>query len=109
MLRELGISTVDAVARLATQFYLPTGLKSDLGIAAAERDDMPVLLLRLPTETIDQLFKNELDSARTIIRNRFAGIVINADFFVFSADTPAVTGLYLVIYLRFHLLFFFND
>ena len=109
MLGEFGVSTVDAIAGLAAEFNLPARLQGNLRVAAGQRDDMPVLLLRLPSETLDQLPQNELDPTRAGIGNGFGRISVDADLFVLGSDAPAVARFSRVVEKGFQFCFFFND
>src|SRR5215467_8034220 len=109
MLGEFSVGTMDAVAGLAAQLDLSTGLQCNLGVAARERDDMPVLFLRLPSESLDQLAQNEFHTPPTGVGNRSRAASIDADFFVLRTNPPTVAGLTRVMKVGFELLFFFND
>src|SRR5687768_24974 len=93
MLGELGVSAMDTLARLAAQLDLPPRFESNLSIVASQRNDVSVLLLGLPAETIDQRSENELNAAWPGIGNRFGRVAVNTDLFVLGADPPALARL----------------
>ncbi len=71
---------------------------------------LPVLFLRLPAEAFDQLPQNKFDAARPGIRNRFARIPVDADFFVLGADAPTAREAFPASWkVSFELVLFFND
>ena len=109
MLVELGVGAVNGLAGLAAELDLTAGLESDLRFVAAERDDVAVLLLRLPAETLDQLPQDTIDAARTEVRNRLPGVSVDADLFVFGADAPEVARFAGGLKVRFEFFVFFND
>jgi hypothetical protein len=69
MLGELGIGTVNAVAGLAAELNLPTGLQGNLRIPPAEGDDAPLLFLLSAART---LLRSVCDGAGNV-RSGFAG------------------------------------
>ena len=109
MLSELGVGAVNALARLAAQLDLPARLQGDLRVVAAERDDVAVLFFRLPAKALDQSRENAIDAARAEIRNRLAGAAVDADFFVLSADPPALARFARLVKVGFQLVVFLND
>jgi hypothetical protein len=109
MLGELGISAMDAFARLAAQLDLPARLQGDLRFVARQRDDVAVVLFRLPTKSFDQLAQNAIDAARAEIENRLPRAADDADFLVFGANAPTIGRLTRVVEVGFQLLVFLND
>ena len=83
--------------------------ESDLRAIAAEGNDVAVLLLRLPAETLDHFPQDAIDAARTEVRNRLPGVSVDADLFVFGADPPKVARFASGLKVRFEFFVFFND
>src|SRR6185503_10879484 len=103
MLGEFAVGAVNAIAGLAAQLDLAAGLERNLCLVAAERDNVAVLLLGLPTEALDQFPENPMDPARPRVRNRLAGCPVDADFFVLRADPPLLARFTGVVKVRFEL------
>ena len=87
----------------------PPGSKRNLCFVARQRDDIAVLLLRLPAEALDQLAQNKVDAALTEIGNRLPRIAVDTDFFVFGADPPTLARLAGIVEVGFELVLFLND
>src|SRR5438093_13636352 len=100
---------MDALPGLAAQFNLPAGLESNLRVAAGQRDNMTVLLYRLPIISLAQFPQNMLDTAAAEIRNGLGRAPVDTDLLVFGSDAPALARLSRIVEKRFQLFFFFND
>src|SRR5919108_6536963 len=109
MLGKFGVGAMDAFARFAAQLDLPARLQSDLRFVACQRDDIAVVLLRLPTKSVDQLAQNTIDATRAEIRNRLPRGADDTDFLVFGANAPTVGWLTRVVEIGLQLLVFLND
>src|SRR4029434_9441643 len=109
MLVKFSIGTVDAIAWLTAEFYLPAGLQGNLSGAAGQSDDMPGLFFRLPSEAFVQLPQNELDTPRPEIGNGFARFPVDTDLFILGPDAPTVASFSRVVEKSFQLFFFFNN
>jgi hypothetical protein len=108
MLVKFGVGAVNALARLAAELDLTAGLECDLRASAAERDDIAVLLLRLPTVALDHFAQDAIDTTRAEVGNCLTGMTIDADFFVFGTDAPAVARFAGRLKVRFEFFGFFN-
>ena len=106
---ELADGAVDALAGLAAELDLPARLESDLRAAAAEGDDVALLLLGLPAVAVDHFPQDAIDAARTEYGNRLAGVPIDADLLVLGADAPAVARFAGGLKVGFEFFVFFND
>ena len=108
MLGEFGVGAVNAIARLAAELDLAARLESDLRSLAAERDDVAVLLVRLPAVALDHFPQDAIDAARTEVGNGLPGEPVDADFFVLGADAPAIARLAGGLKVGFEFFGFFN-
>src|SRR5215470_3041604 len=109
MLAKLSVSAVNIFTGLAAQLDLSARLEGNLRITSGQRDDMAVLLLRLPSESLNQLPQDKFDPALSEVGNGLGRASDNTDLFVLGSDAPPLARFPGVVEVGFQLLFFFND
>src|SRR5690606_3386333 len=87
MAARLGAGLVQVIERSAGQLKLPRGLEADRAIVAAHRDDMAVLLDRLPAE-LAQFQQDVANAAGLGIGGSGMGVATIDELFVLGADPP---------------------
>ena len=88
MRRELVVRAVDTLALLARQLDLTAGLERDRGALALEREDMPMLVLRLEAVVVGHPPQQVLDAAGAGVGDSGTVGIADDDLFVLGADPP---------------------
>ena len=90
--RRLGAGLVEVLERRAGQLELAGGLEADGAVGAGQRDDLAVLLDRLPAE-FGQAEQQVADAARLLPRRRAVIVAAIDELLVLGADAPIVARL----------------
>ena len=84
---------MDGLQRRTRQLELPTRLQGNVAALFGERDDLAILLNRLPTKAACQPLQDCADTIGAVVGNMLQTVACESKLLVFSSEPPLIARL----------------